>query len=198
MAEDNYAKNARQDKLNRDEYAGYLREKEQERIDNEAPRKALGEAFDYVKGKAKDLANSDFVKGMKDVVSEGTKAVSDDFQRIAGTERGKQLDAEAKERELKKMRGPDLDKIFQARRMKEEASRYKKGGKVDRRPFENSVQRNLRQLRNGTYDAPMSVEEKMRDQIKQRLLQEKTSKESMAKGGKITTAQKNPKHKNCW
>jgi len=130
MAEDNYAKNAAQDKLNRDEYAGYLREKAKEKEENEAPRKALGEAFDYVKGKAKDLVNSDFVKGMKDVVSEGTKAVSDDLQRIAGTEKGKQLDAEAKERELKRMRGPDLDKIFQARRMKEEASRYKKGGKI--------------------------------------------------------------------
>lgn len=130
MAEDNYAKNARQDKLNRDEYAGYLREKDKEKEENEAPRKALGEAFDYVKGKAKDLANSDFAKGMKDVVVEGSRKVADDFQRIAGTERGKQLDAEAKERELKRLRGPDLDKIFQAQRMKEEASRYKKGGKI--------------------------------------------------------------------
>lgn len=134
MAEDNYAKNAAQDKLNRDEYAGYLREKAREKEENEAPRKALSDAFDsvvgVVKGKAKDLANSDFVKGMKDVVSEGTKAVADDFQRIAGTERGKQLNAEAKERELKRMRGPDLDKLYQAQRMKEEASRYKKGGKI--------------------------------------------------------------------
>jgi hypothetical protein len=64
-----------------------------------------------------------------------------------------------------------------------------KGGKVDRRPFENSVQRNLRQLRNGTYNAPMSVEEKMREEMKQRLLQEKAAKEGMAKGGKVSPQQ---------
>jgi len=132
--EDNYVKNARQDKLNRDEREGYEKELKRQKEENEAPRKAVGEAVDkavsYVKGKAKDLADSDFAKGMKDVVIEGGKKVADDFQRIAGTEKGKQLDAEAKEKELKRLRGPDLDKIFQAQRMKEEASRYKQGGKV--------------------------------------------------------------------
>jgi hypothetical protein len=76
------------------------------------------------------MADKGILEGMKDVVVEGANKVGDDFHRIVGTEKGKQLDAEAKERELKRMRGPDLDKIFQARRMKEEASRYKKGGKV--------------------------------------------------------------------
>jgi len=122
--------NAKQDDMKRMADAKQAKLKAAEREENESPRKAVSDAVDYVKGKAKDLANSGFVKGMKDVVSEGTKAVSDDFQRIAGTERGKQLDAEAKERELKRMRGPDLDKLYQAQRMKEEASRYKKGGKV--------------------------------------------------------------------
>lgn len=67
--EDNYVKNAKQDKLNKDEYAGYLREKAKEKEENEAPRKAIGEAVDkavdYVKGKAKDVADSDFAKGMR-------------------------------------------------------------------------------------------------------------------------------------
>lgn len=65
MAEDNYAKNAAQDKLNREEYAGYLREKAKEKEENEAPRKALGEAFDYVKGKASKLGD-DVVKFAKE------------------------------------------------------------------------------------------------------------------------------------
>jgi len=55
MAEDNYAKNAAQDKLNRDEYAGYLREKAKEKEENEAPRKAISDAYDYVKGKVSNF-----------------------------------------------------------------------------------------------------------------------------------------------
>ena len=66
MAEDNYAKNARQDKLNRDEYAGYLRDKEQERIDNEAPRKALSDAFDSVVGVVKK-APEEIMRGVRRV-----------------------------------------------------------------------------------------------------------------------------------
>lgn len=54
---DSYAENAKQDKLNRDEYAGYLREKAKEKEENEAPRKAVSEAVDkavdYVKSKLK-------------------------------------------------------------------------------------------------------------------------------------------------
>jgi len=67
--EDNYAKNARQDKLNRDEREGYEKELKRQKEENEAPRKAVGEAVDkavdYVKGKAKDIADSDFAKGMR-------------------------------------------------------------------------------------------------------------------------------------
>lgn len=67
--EDNYVKNARQDKLNRDEREGYEKELKRQKEENEAPRKAVGEAVDkavdYVKGKAKDIADSDFAKGMR-------------------------------------------------------------------------------------------------------------------------------------
>jgi hypothetical protein len=127
---DNDVKNAKQDDDKRKAEKEQVKLKAEEKESNEAPRKAMSDAVDYVKGKAKDIADSDFVKGVKDVVVEGGKKVADDFQRVAGTEKGKQLDAEAKERELKRLRGPDLDKIFQAQRMKEEASRYKKGGAV--------------------------------------------------------------------
>ena len=59
-----------------------------------------------------------------------------------------------------------------------------KGGKVDRRPFENSVQRELRHLRNGTYNAPLSREEQFQEKIRQRLLEEQAKKQNnMAKGG---------------
>lgn len=70
---DSYAENARQDKLNRDEYAGYLREKAKEKEENEAPRKALGEAFDYVKGQASKLGSevSKFAKEYGDVYKKG-------------------------------------------------------------------------------------------------------------------------------
>jgi hypothetical protein len=61
--------------------------------------------------------------------------------------------------------------------------RMAKGGKTERRPFENTAQRNLRDLRNGTYNAPMTVQEKMQEQIKQRLAQEQAKKQGMAKGG---------------
>jgi hypothetical protein len=66
---DSYAENAKQDKLNRDEREGYEKELARQKIENEAPRKAVGEAVDkavdYVKGKAKDIADSDFAKGMR-------------------------------------------------------------------------------------------------------------------------------------
>lgn len=66
MAEDNYVKNARQDKLNRDEYAGYLREKAREKEENEAPRKALSEAFDSVVGAVKK-APEEIMRGVRRV-----------------------------------------------------------------------------------------------------------------------------------
>lgn len=67
--EDNYVKNARQDKLNRDEREGYEKELRREKEENEAPRKAIGEAVDkavdYVKGKVKDVSESDLAKGLR-------------------------------------------------------------------------------------------------------------------------------------
>jgi hypothetical protein len=61
--------NAKQDadKRKADEKQAELKAKEKK--ENEAPRKAVGEAVDkavdYVKGKAKDIADSDFAKGMR-------------------------------------------------------------------------------------------------------------------------------------
>ncbi len=67
--EDNYVKNARQDKLNRDEREGYEKELRREKEENEAPRKAIGEAVDkavdYVKDKVKDVSESDLAKGLR-------------------------------------------------------------------------------------------------------------------------------------
>jgi hypothetical protein len=69
MAEDNYTKNARQDALRKKENEDYQKHLAQEKEENEAPRKAVGEAvdkaMDFVKGKAKDFADSDFAKGMR-------------------------------------------------------------------------------------------------------------------------------------
>jgi hypothetical protein len=56
MAEDNYVKNARQDALLKKENEEYKKSVEQERIDNEAPRKALSDAYDYVKGKVSNFS----------------------------------------------------------------------------------------------------------------------------------------------
>jgi hypothetical protein len=54
---DSYAENAKQDKLNRDEREGYEKELKRQKEENEAPRKAVGEAVDkavdYVKSKLK-------------------------------------------------------------------------------------------------------------------------------------------------
>jgi len=60
---------ARQDDMKRREDKAQAKLKAEEKESNEAPRKAVGEAVDkavdYVKGKAKDIADSDFAKGMR-------------------------------------------------------------------------------------------------------------------------------------
>jgi len=70
---DSYAENAKQDKLNRDEYAGYLREKAKEKEENEAPRKAVSDAVDYIKDKASKLGDevTKFAKEYGDVYKKG-------------------------------------------------------------------------------------------------------------------------------
>jgi acetyl-CoA carboxylase beta subunit len=57
--------NARQDTLRKKENEEYKKHLEREKEENEAPRKAIGEAFDYVKGKASKLGE-DAVKFAKD------------------------------------------------------------------------------------------------------------------------------------
>jgi hypothetical protein len=58
MAENNYLKNARQDALLKKENEEYKKSLEQERIENEAPRKALSDAYDYVKNKFSGMGES--------------------------------------------------------------------------------------------------------------------------------------------
>ena len=66
---DDDVKNAKQDDDKRKAEKEQAKLKAEEKESNEAPRKAIGEAVDkavgYVKDKAKDLADSDFAKGMR-------------------------------------------------------------------------------------------------------------------------------------
>jgi hypothetical protein len=55
-------KNAAMDKAQEE---GRKRYEKEEIESNQAPRKAVSDAIDYVKGKAKDLADSDFAKGVR-------------------------------------------------------------------------------------------------------------------------------------
>jgi len=68
-------------------------------------------------------------KGMADVVTEGASKVRDDVERVVGTERGRQLNKASEE---KSRRGIDLVKAYEKIRQKEEASRYAKGGAVNK------------------------------------------------------------------
>ena len=56
---------ARQDDMIRKEKIARANAAAAEKSSNEAPRQMIVEAVDYVKGKAKDLADSDFAKGMR-------------------------------------------------------------------------------------------------------------------------------------
>ena len=88
-----------------------------------------GNAGGFKKGGAlKKFAEGGVLEEMKDVFVQGGKKVGEDIQRIAGTAKGKQLDAEAKAREEKRLRGPDLDKVYEKYLQQQEAGRYKKGG----------------------------------------------------------------------
>lgn len=73
MAEDNYAKNARQDALRKKENEDYKKHLEREKEENEAPRKALSDAFDYVKGKASEFGDnvSKYAKEYGEVYKKG-------------------------------------------------------------------------------------------------------------------------------
>ena len=70
---DSYAENAKQDKLNRDEREGYEKELRRQKEENEAPRKAVSDAFNYVKGKASELGDevTKFAKEYGNVYKKG-------------------------------------------------------------------------------------------------------------------------------
>ena len=55
MATQNEIENARRDALVKKEYEGYEKHKQKEREENEAPRKAISEAFSAAKNKASEL-----------------------------------------------------------------------------------------------------------------------------------------------
>jgi hypothetical protein len=55
MATQNEIENARRDALVKKEYEGYEKQKQKEREENEAPRKAISEAFSAAKNKASEL-----------------------------------------------------------------------------------------------------------------------------------------------
>jgi len=85
-------------------------------------------------GKVKKYADGGGVfEGIKDTYMEGVKKVGDDFQRIAGTEKGKQLDKEAQKEMYKRASNAAMKAVAQDiknERVRAEAGRYKKGGKV--------------------------------------------------------------------
>ena len=79
-------------------------------------------------GSVKRYSVGGTLKGMKDTYMEGVRKTGDDIHRMVGTEKGKALDKTAKEREEKRLRGPDIDKVYSAYSKQQEAGRYNKGG----------------------------------------------------------------------
>jgi hypothetical protein len=110
MAKDKQSESSKLDQKNeamdKAQEEGRKRYEKQEIEDNQAPRKAVGEAV----GKAVN-----FAKGVKDTYMEGVNKVGDDLHRIVGTERGKQLNKDVQEKER---RGIDLEKLFDADRQR--------------------------------------------------------------------------------
>lgn len=79
------------------------------------------------------MAKGGIIEGMKEVFTEGVKKVGEDVQRIAGTERGKQLDKEAEKEMYKRAERAGMKAAAQDlrnERVRAEAGRYKKGGSV--------------------------------------------------------------------
>jgi hypothetical protein len=84
-------------------------------------------------GKVKGYDEGGLLEGMKDTYMEGVKKVGDDIQRIAGTEKGKQLDKEAQKEMYKRASNAGMKAAAQELkndRVRAEAGRYKKGGSV--------------------------------------------------------------------
>lgn len=69
-------------------------------------------------------------RGIAGEYAGGVKKVIEDVNRIAGTEQGKKKDREV---EARAREGINLEKAYEQKRQKEEASRYAKGGDVSPR-----------------------------------------------------------------
>ena len=85
------------------------------------------------KVKAKRYDEGGVLEGIKDTYLEGVNKVGDDFHRIAGTEKGKQLDKEAQKEMYKRASNAGMRAAAQDlknERVRAEAGRYKQGGKV--------------------------------------------------------------------
>ena len=85
------------------------------------------------KVKAKRYDEGGVLEGIKDTYLEGVNKVGDDFHRIAGTEKGKQLDKEAQKEMYKRASNTGMRAAAQElknERVRAEAGRYKQGGKV--------------------------------------------------------------------
>ena len=65
------------------------------------------------------------LKGMKDIVVDSAHQFGEDTHRMLGTEKGKKLDAQYKEREERKAQGPDLVDVYEAQKRGK-----KKGGMI--------------------------------------------------------------------
>jgi len=76
---DTYAENAKQDALRRKENKAYEDYKKQEKEENEAPRKAVGEAIDYLKGKASKFGED---------VTKFAKEYGDTYKKGLGLKKG--------------------------------------------------------------------------------------------------------------
>jgi hypothetical protein len=75
-------------------------------------------------------------EGLKDTYMEGVTKVGNDLQRIAGTEKGKQLDKEAEKEMYKRASNAGMRAAAQdlkKERIRAEAGRYKKGGSASSR-----------------------------------------------------------------
>ena len=74
-------------------------------------------------------------KGLKDVYMEGVDKLRDDFERITGTEKGKQLDKESEKQMRRRLSNQAMKatmRDLRKERILAEAGRYKAGGSVNK------------------------------------------------------------------
>ena len=135
--------NAKQDDDKRKAEENQAALKAKEKKSNEAPREAASDVITTIRNKlgfkkggkvkAKRYDEGGVLEGIKDTYMEGVNKVGDDFHRIAGTEKGKQLDKEAQKEMYKRASNAGMRAAAQDlknERVRAEAGRYKQGGKV--------------------------------------------------------------------